>query len=197
MSGNSSKASPGAPTNNYDAQSIPPGISRRGTQDMSSLPSPLDPPSTTSLRHPTSWATTTDYKSSKVLSEFEDNVDTRQRQGFKSKAGPKVQQRWWRKPENGLPQRTGTTFAGNFAHGKPGWWHKQMLVDRSLRSMAAFTTVCAIVMLIIVLCYAPAFYRRLNKGSTSVGGSGGENCRTVESRNLVRVYTGIRSWCCY
>ena len=84
-----------------------------------------------------------------------------------------------------MSARTASTFDGNFAHGKPGWWDKQMLVDRSLRSMAAFTAVCAVVMLIILFSYLPAFARRLNRSSTSVGGSEGESCHTMESRNIV------------
>lgn len=63
-----------------------------------------------------------------------------------------------------------------------------MLVDRSLRSMAGFTSVCAIVMLIIVCCYLPAFKKRLNTHSTSVGGKDGENCSTSQSRTIVSAF---------
>jgi len=61
-----------------------------------------------------------------------------------------------------------------------------MLVDRSLRSMAVFTTLCAIIMFIIVFSYIKAFRTRLNLKSTSVGGKDGESCETSERRNLVR-----------
>ena len=84
-----------------------------------------------------------------------------------------------------LSQRTTSTFDGHFAHGKPGWWTKQMLVDRSLRSMAGFTTVCAFIMLIILLSYIPDFVHRLNPHSTSVGGKSGESCGQMETRNVV------------
>jgi hypothetical protein len=60
-----------------------------------------------------------------------------------------------------------------------------MLVDRSLRSMAGFTAVCAVIMLIILFSYLPAFTKRLNHYSTSVGGRDGESCGTAESRNVV------------
>lgn len=85
-----------------------------------------------------------------------------------------------------LKARTQSTFDGDFAHGRPGWWHKQMLVDRSLRSMAAFTAVSAVIMLIILISYLPAFANRVNHNSTSVGGKAGTSCSTSESRNVVR-----------
>jgi len=81
--------------------------------------------------------------------------------------------------------RSQSTFDGNFAHGKPGWWKKQMLVDRSLRSMAVFTALCAVIMLIILISYLPAFAKRINLSSTSVGGKEGETCAKMESRNVV------------
>lgn len=60
-----------------------------------------------------------------------------------------------------------------------------MLVDRSLRSMAGFTAVCATVMFIIILSYLPAFANRLNTHSTSVGGRSGESCDVIEKKNVV------------
>lgn len=84
-----------------------------------------------------------------------------------------------------LTHRTNSTFDGNFAHGKPGWWKKQMLVDRSLRSMAVFTATCAVIMFIIIFSYLKDFTTRLNTHTTSVGGSSGESCSEAESRNVV------------
>lgn len=60
-----------------------------------------------------------------------------------------------------------------------------MLVDRSLRSMAGFTLVCAIIMGIIMISYLRPFYTRLNKHSTSVGRKEGESCESLKSKNMV------------
>ena len=69
-----------------------------------------------------------------------------------------------------------------------GWWWHQMLVDRSLRSMAALTSVFALMMVILSCAYLPAFVSRPNKNSTSVGGKSGENCKTMEGSNVVCLY---------
>lgn len=100
----------------------------------------------------------------------------------------------WRKKK--ASDNTSSAFDGNFAHGKPGWWKRQMLVDRSLRSMAGFTSVCAIVMLVLVCCYLPAFKNRINTNSTSVGGKDGEKCSTSESRTIVSAFekTCLQLW---
>ncbi|MCJ1385562.1 hypothetical protein MMC17_008685 [Xylographa soralifera] len=65
-----------------------------------------------------------------------------------------------------------------------GWWWHQMLVDRSLRSMAALTTVFALMMVILCFAYFGDFVNRVNKNSTSVGGLSGESCSTMESSNV-------------
>jgi hypothetical protein len=153
----------------------------------SNPPQTLDETSARSLLRENSYATTTDYNASKGLPELTTAGETRQRQGFKGNLGSNIHQLWRQKSFGILSQRTFSTFDGNFAHGKPGWWHKQMLVDRSLRSMAVFTAGCAVIMFIIVLCYVPAFTRRTNKASTSVGGRSGESCHKAESRNVVRI----------
>lgn len=93
--------------------------------------------------------------------------------------------RIWSKSTAFTKPRASSTFDGHFAQGKGGWWKKQMLVDRSLRSMAGFTFLCALIMFIIMIVYLPAFYDRLNKQSTSVGGKDGESCGSMESRNIV------------
>ncbi|CZR53379.1 uncharacterized protein PAC_03257 [Phialocephala subalpina] len=77
-----------------------------------------------------------------------------------------------------------SSFDGTFAHGKPGWWKKQMLSDRSLRSMAGFTLICAVIMFVIIFSYLKDFVGRINKNTTSVGGKDGEKCSTMEARNV-------------
>jgi len=105
--------------------------------------------------------------------------EPRQRSGFQSNL-----QRLWHK-KSVLSTRTVSTFDGNFAHGRPGLWYKQMLVDRSLRSMAGFTALCAVIMFIITMSYIDDFAHRLNLHTTSVGGKDGESCGTMEQRNVV------------
>lgn len=126
-------------------------------------------------------------KSSTTINEFEivrgieggDEDGPRQRIRFRSNLHDLMHRK------SVVSQRTTSTFDGHFAHGKPGWWKKQMLVDRSLRSMAAFTALCAAIMFVIVLSYLKAFKSRVNLDSTSVGGKDGESCETAERRNLV------------
>ncbi|KAB8290190.1 hypothetical protein EYC80_011059 [Monilinia laxa] len=93
--------------------------------------------------------------------------------------------RIWTKSTAFTKPRPPSSFNGQFAQGKDGWWKKQMLVDRSLRSMAGFTLLCAIIMGIIMTAYLEPFYARSNKHSTSVGGKEGESCESMESRNIV------------
>lgn len=103
----------------------------------------------------------------------------------------------WSKSTAFTKPRPQSSFDGHFAQGKDGWWKKQMLVDRSLRSMAGFTFLCAIIMFIIMIAYLPAFNSRLNKQSTSVGGKDGESCHSMESRNIVSsilIYKGLGNW---
>jgi hypothetical protein len=61
-----------------------------------------------------------------------------------------------------------TKFNGNFVKSKTGWWKRQMLVDRSLRTMSALTSVFAIIMWIVVFACLKSFSHRTNKNSTSV-----------------------------
>lgn len=51
--------------------------------------------------------------------------------------------------------------------------------------MAAFTAVCAVIMLIITLSYISDFAHRLNLKTTSVGGKDGESCGSMEQKNVV------------
>ena len=56
-----------------------------------------------------------------------------------------------------------------FASGRKGWWKEQMLVDRSLRTMAGLTSLFALIMAIICFKYLPQLAERPNQSSTSVG----------------------------
>jgi hypothetical protein len=60
-----------------------------------------------------------------------------------------------------------------------------MLVDGSLKSLAAFTAMYAVIMFIIIFSYLKGFMTCLNPHTTSVGGSGGESCSEAETRNVV------------
>ena len=72
-----------------------------------------------------------------------------------------------------------------FAVGEKGWWDRQMLVDRSLRSMAALTTIFAIIMISVCCTFMHDFTHRKNLHSTSVGFEKPKDCRTTEKLNLV------------
>lgn len=77
-------------------------------------------------------------------------------------------------------------FSGHFEDGKPGWWKKQVLVDRSLRSMTGFVLICTLIMIIIIFSYMKDFMNRINKNSTSVGGRIVESCNVLERKSVVR-----------
>jgi hypothetical protein len=85
------------------------------------------------------------------------------------------------------------TFRGHLAVGQPGWWKRQMLVDRSLRSMAALTSIFAIVMIAVCAACANQFIHRGNPNSTSVGGLSGESCSNMEGRNVV-CFPSLHKW---
>ncbi|MCJ1269420.1 hypothetical protein MMC22_009312 [Lobaria immixta] len=76
------------------------------------------------------------------------------------------------------------SLSGEFATGGKGWWKQQMLVDRSLRSMAALTGTFALIVLIICLAYLPHLVGRKNKHSSSIGGSL-QNCESVQRKGVV------------
>ena len=78
-----------------------------------------------------------------------------------------------------------SVFQGGFATRKSGWWKRQMLVDRSLRSMAALMTVFAFAMVVLCASYFSAFLRRGSSHSTSVGARVGESCKAMETQNTV------------
>lgn len=59
-----------------------------------------------------------------------------------------------------------------------GVWKDQLLVDRSLRSMAALTALFAIAMIIVVATRLKSFYERANKFTSSVGGET-QDCKAV------------------
>ena len=73
-----------------------------------------------------------------------------------------------------------------FAVGKGGWWNQQMLVDRSLRSMATLTTIFAIIMITLCFTHMNEFIHRKNRQSTSVGFLRPRSCVSIENTNLVR-----------
>jgi hypothetical protein len=126
-------------------------------------------------------ASTNDYQALKNGTDNVEGKEPRLRNGL----GGNVKRMWTK--GTAFTKKTSSTFDGNFAHGKDGWWKKQMLVDRSLRTMAGLTFLSAMVMLIIIIAYLPAFSHRLNKSSTSVGGKDGESCQSMEARNIVRI----------
>lgn len=77
------------------------------------------------------------------------------------------------------------TNNSRFASGRRGWWKEQMLVDRSLRSMAALTFSFALIMTIVCVIYMPDLIRRHNGTSTSVGSKTGHSCQSLEASNAV------------
>ena len=78
-----------------------------------------------------------------------------------------------------------TDFEKGLAIGKKGWWSRQMLLDRSLRSMAFLMTLFALAMFVLCAAYFPDFLNRGNRRSTSVGGTKGQSCDKMESINVV------------
>lgn len=63
-----------------------------------------------------------------------------------------------------------------------GVWKDQLLVDRSLRTMAATMTIFAIAMIILIATYAKHFNSRTNPNTSSVGG-GTKSCKDVTKTN--------------
>lgn len=63
-----------------------------------------------------------------------------------------------------------------------GVWHDQLLIDRSIRGMAALTTLFAIGMIALIAVYAEHFRDRVNSNTTSVGGDA-QSCKVVTKTN--------------
>ncbi|KAF2471017.1 uncharacterized protein BDR25DRAFT_173588, partial [Lindgomyces ingoldianus] len=63
-----------------------------------------------------------------------------------------------------------------------GVWKDQLLVDRSLRGMAALTTAFAVAMIIVIATNLKPFHNRLNKFTSSVGGQT-RDCTSVTHTN--------------
>jgi hypothetical protein len=63
-----------------------------------------------------------------------------------------------------------------------GIWKDQLLIDRSLRGMAALMTLLSIGMIILIAFYAEHFRNRVNTNTTSVGGDT-SSCRSVTRAN--------------
>lgn len=83
------------------------------------------------------------------------------------------------KPSQGVPSPT-----VEFATNEKGWWKKQMLEDRSLRSMAALTGTFALIMVVTCLSYYRNFVSRTNKQSTSIGGRL-QSCENIDRADVV------------
>ena len=78
-----------------------------------------------------------------------------------------------------------TDFEKGLTVGEKGWWRRQMLLDRSLRSMAFLMTLFALAMFVLCAAYFRDFLNRGNRRSTSVGGAKGQSCGKIESMNVV------------
>ena len=78
-----------------------------------------------------------------------------------------------------------------FTVRQEGWWDRQMLVDRSLRSMAALTTVFAIIMIALCCTYMSDSINRPNRQTTSVGSKELTSCVTTENTSVVRYISRI------
>ena len=87
----------------------------------------------------------------------------------------------------GDPSRERAVDNTRFASGRSGWWKEQMLVDRSLRTMAGITSMFALIMLILSIRYFPEFLARKNTDSTSVGSQTGHDCGSLETTNVVSI----------
>jgi hypothetical protein len=68
-----------------------------------------------------------------------------------------------------------------------GVWKDQLLVDRSLRTMAALTTIFAIAMVIAISTHMKAFLTRTNKFSSSVGWET-KDCKQVTYTNSALLF---------
>ena len=82
-------------------------------------------------------------------------------------------------PYQGIPSSTNEITS----NGK-GWWKEQMLVERSLRSMAALTSIFALIMVVTCARYFGDFVSRKNKKSTSVGVKL-QGCENIERTDVV------------
>lgn len=90
--------------------------------------------------------------------------------------------------EQDSKRRPSSTFSSvkGFATTSHGLWDNQMLVDRSLRSMAVLTSVLALIMCTLVFVCLKDFIGRSRKTSTSVY-AGDENCKTANWKISVRL----------
>ena len=89
---------------------------------------------------------------------------------------------WTRYGEPGREKAADNT---RFTSGGRGWWKQQMLVDRSLRTMASLTSMFALIMMILSIRYLPDLFARKSINSTSVGSQSGQDCRSLETTNSV------------
>ena len=87
-----------------------------------------------------------------------------------------------------LPRYSSDVHANSenqFATEEGGWWNRQMLVDRSLRFMAALTTIFAIIMIALCCTYMSNFVNRSNRQSTSVGARKPQKCKSAGNASVV------------
>lgn len=82
------------------------------------------------------------------------------------------------------PSSTTSSVKG-FATTGDGLWDNQMLVDRSLRSMAVLTSILALIMCALVFVCLKGFIHRQRKSSTSVYANV-ESCKTAGWKISVR-----------
>lgn len=68
-----------------------------------------------------------------------------------------------------------------------GVWKDQLLVDRSLRSMALLMSLFAIAMIIVICVNIKAFAQRNNKFTSSIGGET-QDCKTVTHTNTALLF---------
>lgn len=85
----------------------------------------------------------------------------------------------------GEPRRERPVDDPQLVSGGSGWWKEQMLVDRSLRTMAGLTSMFALIMMILSIRYLPDLLASKNETSTSVGSQTGQDCGSLETTNVV------------
>ncbi|KAF2017755.1 hypothetical protein BU24DRAFT_334331, partial [Aaosphaeria arxii CBS 175.79] len=104
----------------------------------------------------------------------------------------KIKSGWCRVRRKSVPGYPSSIRKHPVAEIKParigrGIWYDQLLVDRSLRTMAALMTLFAIVMLIIVGVNMKAFQQRVNRYSSSIG-SNSKNCKHIARMNTALLF---------
>ena len=120
-----------------------------------------------------------DADGSDVQDTFEDSFDSLHADRPTSN---KLSGAWTR---YGEPGRERAVHNPEIASGGSGWWKEQMLVDRSLRTMAGLTSIFALIMMILSIRYLPELIARKNITSSSVGSQTVQDCGSLEATNVV------------